>query len=68
MATLDGRTVVFVPGREAGSFRPQAVEVGRRSGRHVEVLAGLTEGAALAVSGAFTLKSALKSEELEAEE
>ncbi|MFO0606625.1 MAG: efflux RND transporter periplasmic adaptor subunit [Polyangiales bacterium] len=68
VATLDGRTVVFVPGREAGSFRPQAVEVGRRSGRHVEVLAGLTEGAALAVSGAFTLKSALKSEELEAEE
>ncbi len=68
IATLDGRTVVFVPGREAGTFRPQAVQLGRRSGGHFEVVTGLDEGAAVVVSGAFTLKSALKSDELEAEE
>jgi len=68
VATLDGRTVVFVPGRAPDTFRPQGVDVGRRAGRYVEVLAGLAEGAALAVSGAFTLKSALKSEEPEAGE
>lgn len=68
VATLEGRTVVFVPGREAGIFRPQPVQIGRRSGGYVEVVAGLAEGAAVVVSGAFTLKSVLKSEELEAEE
>ena len=39
-----------------------------RSGGYVEVVAGLAEGAAVVVNGAFTLKSVLKSEELEAEE
>ncbi len=68
IATLDGRTVVFVPGPQAGSFRPQPVQIGRRAGGYFEVTAGLAEGAAVAVSGAFTLKSALKSEELQGEE
>lgn len=68
VATLDGRTVVFVPGDGGTSFRPEDVQLGRRSGGYLEVLAGVSEGAAIATSGAFTLKSVLRSEELEGEE
>lgn len=68
VATLDGRTVVFVPGAAEGSFRPVDVQLGRRGGGHFEVVAGLDAGAAVAVSGAFTLKSVLRSEELQGEE
>ena len=38
--------------------------LGRRAGGFFEVRSGLDEGARLAVSGAFTLKSALRSGEL----
>jgi hypothetical protein len=58
------RTTVFVPGGEANTFRPQAVALGRRAGGFYEVREGLAEGGPLAVSGAFTLKSALRSGEL----
>lgn len=64
VATLDGQTSVFVPADELHSFKPQAVALGRRAGGFFEVKSGLDEGAELAVSGAFTLKSALKSGEL----
>lgn len=64
VATLDGQTVVFVPGDEPNSFRPQPVTLGRRAGGFFEVRSGLKEGATLCVSGAFTLKSALRSGEL----
>jgi membrane fusion protein, heavy metal efflux system len=64
VATLDGQTVVFVPGAAPNRFEPRAVELGRRAGALFEVRSGLTEGERLAVSGAFTLKSALKSSEL----
>ena len=64
VATLDGETVVFVAGAEPNSFRPVAIVLGRRAGGFFEVHSGLTEGARLAVSGAFTLKSALRSSEL----
>lgn len=64
VATLDGQTVVFVPADEPNSFRPQPVSLGRRAGGFFEVRSGLNEGAQLAVSGAFTLKSALRSGEL----
>lgn len=64
VATLDGQTVVFVPADEPNTFRPQPVALGRRAGGFFEVRSGLTEGARLAVSGAFTLKSAFKSSEL----
>lgn len=64
VATLDGQTVVFVPAEEADVFRPQPVALGRRAGGFFEVRAGLAEGARLAVSGAFTIKSALRSGEL----
>lgn len=64
VATVDGQTVVFVPAEAPNAFEPRAVELGRRAGALFEVKAGLAEGARLAVSGAFTLKSALKSGEL----
>lgn len=64
VAFVEGQATVFVPGGGANTFRPQAVELGRRAGGFYELRAGLAEGAALAVSGAFTLKSALRSGEL----
>ncbi len=64
VATLEGQTVVFVPGDEPGAFRPRPLLLGRRAGGWFEVRAGLAEGDSLALSGAFTLKSALRSSEL----
>lgn len=64
VATVGGQQVVFVPADEADTFRPQPIELGRRSGGYFEVRSGLAEGATLAISGAFTLKSALQSGEL----
>jgi len=64
VATVDGQTVVFVPADEPNAFRPQPIALGRRAGGFFEVRSGLEEGARLAVSGAFTLKSALKSGEI----
>lgn len=64
VATLDGQTVAFVPGGEPNTFRPRPIALGRRAGGYFEVRSGLNEGVRIAVSGAFTLKSALKSGEL----
>lgn len=65
VATLDGQTVVFVPAEDPNAFRPQPVALGRRAGGFFEVRSGITEGERLAVSGAFTLKSTLRSGELD---
>ncbi len=64
VATVEGQATVFVPASGPGTFRPQAIELGRRAGGFYELRGGLVEGAALAVSGAFTLKSALQGSEL----
>lgn len=64
VATVDGQTMVFVPADEPNTFRPQPVALGRRAGGFFEVRQGLKEGARIATSGAFTLKSALRSGEL----
>jgi membrane fusion protein, heavy metal efflux system len=64
VATVAGQTVVFVPMDEPNAFRPQAVALGRRAGGFFEVRSGVDEGARLAVSGAFTLKSTLQRGEL----
>lgn len=63
IATLDGQTVVFAVADEPGSFKAVPIALGRRAGAHFEVRNGLTEGAQIAISGAFTLKSALRSGE-----
>lgn len=64
LATIDGQQVVFVPADEPNTYKPQPIAIGRRAGGLIEVRSGLAEGAAVALSGAFTLKSALKSGEL----
>lgn len=64
VAIVEGQSVVFVPAGGDGAFQPRPVELGRRAGGFYELRAGLAEGAPLAVSGAFTLKSALQSGEL----
>jgi multidrug efflux pump subunit AcrA (membrane-fusion protein) len=64
VAMLDGQSVVFVPTSEANTFRAEPVALGRRVGAFYEVRSGLQEGARLCLSGAFTLKSALRSSEL----
>ena len=57
LVDLGGVQSVFV--KEIGGYRPQAVEIGARSGEQVEILAGLTEGQQVVVEGAFVLKSEL---------
>lgn len=64
IAMIEGQSVVFVPGDEPGSFRPRQVTLGRRAGPYQALLGGLAENAAVVISGAFVLKSALRSSEL----
>lgn len=58
-----GRAVVFVRTGEA-TFARRAVRTGERSGGFVEVLEGLAEGEAVAVSGGFLLKSEFHKESM----
>lgn len=64
VATVDGQTVVFTPADEPNTFKPTIVTLGRRAGPFYEVTAGLEEGAPIVASGAFVLKSVLKSGEM----
>lgn len=58
--TIEGRTVVWVPGDAFGHFVTRDVEVGRSlpDGR-VEVVGGLEAGDEIVTTGAFTLKAEL---------
>jgi cobalt-zinc-cadmium efflux system membrane fusion protein len=62
VATIDGRSVVFVHSGER-AFEVRAVD-GATSGEWFEVASGLTEGETIAVSGAFVLKSEVLESEL----
>lgn len=68
VTNLNGQDVVFTAGAEAGAFRPTSIVVGRRAGGFFEVRSGIAEGTRIATTGAFTLKSALLSAELEEDE
>jgi cobalt-zinc-cadmium efflux system membrane fusion protein len=58
--TLEGRTVVFVPGDERGEFRAVPVTVGETlSNDRVRILGGLTAGQRIVTAGAFLLRSEL---------
>lgn len=57
--TIGGKSSVFVPGKESGSFRPVAVRLGAENEGLVEVLSGLQPGDQAVTAGAFDLKSAL---------
>ncbi|MBP7705786.1 MAG: efflux RND transporter periplasmic adaptor subunit [Candidatus Aminicenantes bacterium] len=58
-----GRAIVFVRTGEA-TFVRRAVRTGERAGGFVEVLEGLAEGEAVAVSGGFLLKSEFHKESM----
>ena len=64
VVTIDGASTVFVPGDAEGEFRPVPVRIGRRAGSFYELLEGLDEGAEVVIAGAFTLKSAMSTDEL----
>ena len=59
--SLGDRSVVFVPGRESGSYRPVEVRTGAENEGRVEIVSGLAPGDRAVVTGAFELKSALTS-------
>lgn len=59
LQTVEGKTVVFVPGDAPGTFRPVTVKAGTESDGQVEILAGVSPGDKVVVSGAFALKAAL---------
>lgn len=57
--SLGERTVVFVAGDEAGSFRARDVATGNQAHGLTEILTGLEDGEPVVVEGAFILKSEL---------
>ncbi|HEY8427589.1 MAG TPA: efflux RND transporter periplasmic adaptor subunit [Sandaracinaceae bacterium] len=64
VVTIEGAPSVFVPAGEEGVFRHVPVRLGRRAGAYYEIESGLSEGDAVVVEGAFTLKSAHQAGEL----
>jgi len=61
---VDGRSIVFVPGQDARTFRAIPVLTGRPSADEVEVLKGLAAGQRVVTRGTFVLKSELLRDEL----
>lgn len=62
---LEGRTVVFIPGNEAGAFRAVPVTIGADlPGGLVAVTDGLAIGDSVVVAGAFLLRSELAAGEI----
>jgi len=62
--TIEERTVVWIPGDEAGHFFTREIEVGQTlaDGR-VEIITGVEPGLEIVVAGAFTLKAELSKED-----
>ena len=63
LQTVDGDDVVFV--RTAEGFQVRRVRIGQRSDRFAEIRTGVEPGEAIAIDGAFTLKSELQKGEFE---
>ncbi|PAU95938.1 efflux transporter periplasmic adaptor subunit [Aliifodinibius salipaludis] len=57
--TIEGKQVVFIPGKEDGSYRPVEVMLGSENEGYVEIASGLKPGQQAVIAGAFDLKSAL---------
>ena len=55
VATLEGRTVVFIHTDEG--FEPKTISTGRSDRTHVEVVAGLSAGDSYVAQGAFEIKA-----------
>lgn len=65
---VDGQSVVFVPGTDAGFYSVIPVAVGVRMRGQAEILSGLEPGDHIVTSGAFILKSELLRAELVADD
>jgi multidrug efflux pump subunit AcrA (membrane-fusion protein) len=63
---VDNQAVVFVR-RSQTRFERKNVQVGRRSGELVEILAGITDGDTVVGKGSFYLKTALLRERIGSE-
>lgn len=59
--TIENEKMVFIPGDEAGSFKPVSVMLGKENEGYVEIISGLQPRDRAVVAGAFDLKSALTS-------
>ncbi|WP_142713561.1 efflux RND transporter periplasmic adaptor subunit [Fodinibius sediminis] len=57
--TIEDEQVVFVPGKEDGSYKPVEVMLGSENEGYVEIASGLKPGQQAVIAGAFDLKSAL---------
>lgn len=57
--SMEGEQVVFVPGKESGSFKAVSVVLGDENGGYVEIAAGLQPSVKAVTSGAFDIKSTL---------
>ncbi|MCW9706685.1 efflux RND transporter periplasmic adaptor subunit [Fodinibius salsisoli] len=57
--TIEGESMVFVPGQEPGSFRATKVMLSTENEGMVEIASGLQPGDRAVIAGAFDLKSAL---------
>ncbi len=60
--TINSNKMVFVPGKEDGSYKPVEVMLGNENEGYVEVASGLQPGDQAVIAGAFDLKSALTSQ------
>lgn len=56
---IDGKTIVFVEGDEAGEFKPQPVLLGANDGKFVELKGGVEAGKKVVVRNSFALKAEL---------
>ncbi|MDX1972132.1 MAG: efflux RND transporter periplasmic adaptor subunit [Candidatus Sumerlaeia bacterium] len=57
--TVEGKQTVFIPADEPNTFKPATVQFGKRVGRMVPVLSGLSEGDSYVATGSFMLKAEL---------
>lgn len=62
LATIDGKTVVFV--KDEDGFEPRAIISGRTNRLNVEILDGLSAGEVYVSDGVFTLKAELQKGEM----
>lgn len=59
--TIDGQSMIFVPGDKKGQFRAIPVKTGNEGSETVEIMSGIRPGDRIVTAGAFDLKSILTS-------
>ncbi|MFB6345932.1 MAG: efflux RND transporter periplasmic adaptor subunit [bacterium] len=59
--TIDGKSMIFVPGKKEGQFRAVPVKTGDEGNETLEIISGIRPGDRIVTGGAFDLKSILTS-------